>query len=414
MAKALDLTAEELDRLPTISFRKQSIAGAPTAKRMGEEHYTEGTLDDLPTLYPDPTEASAAEVAKAIPALAGQGFKSAAAGLLRPYDNTEQAQEFEAQLAEIDAAEAEDEAAGEMTLTRRFAYAELRRNVTLQAQASGGGTRGLIGEVSPELDESMTTIAGSLSEDAAEREKEIYEGLNLQHRSMKWVATEAGRALIEMGPMLATAIFTRSPNIALAPFGLQVYGRSYDHSKREGLSDLQAKRKAWFDVFAEVAPERVVLGQLMKRGDDFLLKVGKGVLAEGVQEAVTEVLQAGYEKGVLHDDMTWGEAASRIVDAMIIGGAMGGGMGTILGGAEAATNRIKGKGQQRQPAKAETVETKPKPEAAEDVVDLKPAHKVTELSPDDIEVDASVFQFKRGGDEGRRHRQTQRREGVVA
>ena len=46
-----------------------------------------------------------------------------------------------------------------------------------------------------------------------------------------------------------------------------------------------------------------------------------------MQEPFTEALQMGYDVGILHDELTLGEAFMRLIDAGIIGFGVGAGMG---------------------------------------------------------------------------------------
>lgn len=166
--------------------------------------------------------------------------------------------------------------------------------------------------------------------------------------SLKGYAYDIAQATVQMAPMIATALVTRSPGAALAVMGGQVGGERYGQSRRPIAADVglgtdpaamgeqpgrrpdQATADAIFYAAAEAIPERIPLGILMKSGTRLAPRVLKAMGAEAIQEMFTEVLQKGYDAGILREDMTWGDAMREIGRAGIIGAGMGGTMATAI------------------------------------------------------------------------------------
>jgi hypothetical protein len=162
----------------------------------------------------------------------------------------------------------------------------------------------------------------------------------LNEGSAKDYAYQAGTSLVQMIPTLAASLATGSPAPGLALMGGQVAGQQYGQARNEsGRSPDQAGVDAMFYALAETIPEQIPLGILMKPGGKFLPRLLKTMGAEGLQEAFTQVLESGYDKGTVSPDMTWGDAFRQVRDAGIVGAVMGGGLGAAAhpftrGGAE--------------------------------------------------------------------------------
>lgn len=141
----------------------------------------------------------------------------------------------------------------------------------------------------------------------------------------KYVAmiAEAG---VQMVPTIAATIATRNPTIGAATMFPQVAGQQYGESRMSGRDVGASTADAVFMGVAETLGEKIPLGMIIKPGGKFLSSTLKTAGAEGLQEMFTQVLQTGYDKGVLHPDMTWGEAVEQVRDAGIVGFGLGGGM----------------------------------------------------------------------------------------
>lgn len=176
--------------------------------------------------------------------------------------------------------------------------------------------------------------------------------------SMAFYGSAAIGSIAEMAPMIAGAIVTRSPAVAMGIMSGQVGGQSYAEAREKGLSEEQAQTYAVLTTAAEAVPEALVVGRLLKPGAGAIRKVLEGTIMEGAQEAVTAALQAGIDQQMIDPNMTLKEALVRIRDGAIVGAMVGGGMGGIVAGADAVANRA----QRGQTAPAQS-DTTPQSEA---------------------------------------------------
>jgi N12 class adenine-specific DNA methylase len=135
--------------------------------------------------------------------------------------------------------------------------------------------------------------------------------------------------VLQMIPSIAVAVTTKNPTLGAAAMMPQVYGQQYAESRDQGRSPDEARLDSVFMSAAEALGEEIPLGMMMKPGGKFLASTLKTAGAEGVQEMFTQVLQTGYEKGVLNPDMTWGEAFQSVIDAGIVGFGVGGAMHAV-------------------------------------------------------------------------------------
>jgi len=126
--------------------------------------------------------------------------------------------------------------------------------------------------------------------------------------SAAYYGSAAIGSLAEMAPMIATAIVTRSPKVAMGVMGSQVGGQAYATGREKGLGIEEAQTYALLTAAAEAAPEALVVGQLLKPGAGIIKKALEGSVLEGAKEAVTSALQAGIDKGYISPDMTLGDA----------------------------------------------------------------------------------------------------------
>ncbi len=130
-------------------------------------------------------------------------------------------------------------------------------------------------------------------------------------------------SMANMGPALAVTMLTRNPASGMSLLGSQVFGDQYATSREKGRTHDEATQDGVFMAAAEAIPEAVPLGILAKPGTTFVSRFFKGTVAEGIQEMFTQALQDGYEVGVLHEDMTWGEALENMARAGLLGAGMG-------------------------------------------------------------------------------------------
>lgn len=152
---------------------------------------------------------------------------------------------------------------------------------------------------------------------------------NLDQNDPLRYAYEIGNAFLDLGAAFTASVITRSPTVGSAMVGAQVFGDQYGDSIQRGRSAGQAFADASFMGAAEMIGEKIPLGILMQQGGKFAVRVAKGSAAEAVQEMVTQTLQTGYGMGILNDEMTWGEAVRSVIDAGIVGGGAGAGVGIV-------------------------------------------------------------------------------------
>lgn len=171
------------------------------------------------------------------------------------------------------------------------------------------------------------------SEDIAANQYNVDEG------SFKYYTGMLADSMVQMVPAIAATLLTESPAAGMATMGGQVWGQQYGESRADGRSSAQSFGDASFMAASEVIGEEIPLGMMMKPGGTFLKRTLKQMGAEGLQETFTQVLQTGYDMGVLHPDMTWGEALKQVRDAGIVGAGMGGGMAVAGDAFNRATGR---------------------------------------------------------------------------
>lgn len=172
--------------------------------------------------------------------------------------------------------------------------------------------------------------------DKAESEKDQ---INVDPHSKEYYASSIVGSLGNMGPALLAGIATRNPNVTMGLIGPQVTGQAYDQARQDGADIGDAQLYAVASAAAEAIPEKMALHQILKAGKGLFRKIGVGAAAEGIQEMVTEAINIGLDSGILDQDMTWGEAGMRLVDAGIIGSGSGAVIGSVVEGVDEIVNR---------------------------------------------------------------------------
>ncbi len=127
----------------------------------------------------------------------------------------------------------------------------------------------------------------------------------------------------EMVPAILAGVVTKNPNLALGLIGGQVYGQSYDQGRQGKLNPQDAATYAMLQAAAEAIPEALPLHFILKPGQNFFRGVFTAGAAEAAQEAVTQVIQSGLDKGSINPNMTWAEARQQLIDATIVGAGSG-------------------------------------------------------------------------------------------
>ncbi|TFH43016.1 MAG: hypothetical protein E4H01_12650, partial [Lysobacterales bacterium] len=148
-------------------------------------------------------------------------------------------------------------------------------------------------------------------------------------------AYDVAQGIIQMIPALGVSALTRSPQLGAGIIGAQVFGSKYGESRDAGRSVEQSSGDASFHAAAEFLGENVPLGILMKPGGKFLARTLKAAGAESIQEFFTQLLQSGYDAGVIDENMTLGEALASeqywkgAAYAAVVGAGVGGGLSVI-------------------------------------------------------------------------------------
>ena len=163
------------------------------------------------------------------------------------------------------------------------------------------------------------------AEDYVKKAQKDLQPINPDGTIAKYSSMTIGAAA-EMAPMILTAVLTRNPAAAAGVMGAQVNGQSYNQAVDDPdhpLSHTQARDYASAYSLAEAIPEMWAVGKIMGAGGSLLRRMATSMGVESAQEGITQAIQSGIDKGTISPDMTWGEAKQQILDAMIVGGAMG-------------------------------------------------------------------------------------------
>lgn len=155
--------------------------------------------------------------------------------------------------------------------------------------------------------------------------------------SLKGIAGASLEAGTRMVPGLAVGALGGGPAATLAAIGADVYGRSMYDGRMMGLTEEQSRTRAGLNVLAEVVPEALPVTAILGK-----LPAGKlgtwmtATLGEAGQEALTEVLQQGMDRGYFNEDasasdaLKWLASWEGVTDigyAATIGAVMGGVLG---------------------------------------------------------------------------------------
>lgn len=197
----------------------------------------------------------------------------------------------------------------------------------------------LVSKLSPELGRYRREGANP-----QERAQHLAEGKAIMDRAMDELAANAPKVqpgspqfyaagtvegVAMMAPALAAGILTRSPALGASIMGSQAYADRVADSIARGRSPEQAHVDGLAASAFEFIPEAKVLKIMTSAGKSALTRILKSMGAEATQEALTEALTIAYDRGVLDDEVTLDEAMRRMVDAGIIGGAVGGSLATL-------------------------------------------------------------------------------------
>lgn len=164
------------------------------------------------------------------------------------------------------------------------------------------------------------------SQEEAQRNRP--EGLN----PLETAIVDVARGIEDMGPALAVGAITRNPTLPVSIITGQVYGQTYGESRDMGLDPTQATNRSKFMALAEGLPEMIPFSAILKKGSPIIRKYFDGMVGEGAQEMITEVLQNAYDDVNL-EGMSLKDALTNI-DWNKVGyaGLIGAGVGTGMAG----------------------------------------------------------------------------------
>jgi hypothetical protein len=171
---------------------------------------------------------------------------------------------------------------------------------------------------------------GLPEDDSAKQSADIYASTqadiqenapNVPEGSLKDYAAMGAQSFIQMIPGLVAGFATRSPGVGAAVMTTPVAGQRYAQSRAEGRAPAEAGQDATVTMLAEAVPEMLPLGVLMKPGGKFLARTAKTMGVGGASEALTQVIEDGYAKGELKEDMTWGDVWNHVKKAAVLGAA---------------------------------------------------------------------------------------------
>lgn len=170
------------------------------------------------------------------------------------------------------------------------------------------------------------------------RYEDLSEGLrpiDVAPNSPGYYGAQAIGSAAEMAPGLALSLLLKNPAPLMGQLAVTSGGQGYAEARGLNGGDGAilppdvARDYAAMYAAAEAIPEAMPLAELLRPGVNVLTRMVRTGISEGVQEAFTELLQAGLEKGYLRPDMTWGEVEHRMKDAAVVGAIAGPMMGAV-------------------------------------------------------------------------------------
>ncbi len=155
-------------------------------------------------------------------------------------------------------------------------------------------------------------------------------------------------SLGDMAPGLAATLISRNPLPMMVYLGAYSRGSAYVDKRGDGYDSDKSLTAANLYALAEAVPEALPLHVLLRDGIGAAAKIGGTGAAEAASEVMTSGLQQLIDRGVLDEEMTWGEAIVEMRQAAAAGGVMGvmmGGIGaTVDAGRGALRDRAAARG----------------------------------------------------------------------
>jgi hypothetical protein len=177
------------------------------------------------------------------------------------------------------------------------------------------------------------------SEEAQAKAPEVIPG------SAKEFTSELGGTVADMTVPVLMGILTRRAG-AIPATTVGVTGMTPQVAGQAALRDQELtpemrQMRAGLDVLAEEIPEMIPMGFLVGKGRKAFSRIVGATVGEGVQEEITNVLQAAIDKGTIDPAMTWGEVLKSGLDpkTFMLGAAAGGGIAVATQPITSAQNR---------------------------------------------------------------------------
>ena len=172
--------------------------------------------------------------------------------------------------------------------------------------------------------------------------------------SGKEFVSELGSTVADMTVPVLMGILTRGagtiPATTVGVTGMTPTVAGQQALRDKDLTPEQRQMRAGLYTLAEEIPEMVPMGFLLGKGKGLFKRVIETTVGEGVQEELTNVLQAAIDKGTIDPNMTWGEVLKSGLDpkTFLLGAAAGGTLAAATHPVQKAQEMAERKEAQRQ------------------------------------------------------------------
>lgn len=193
-----------------------------------------------------------------------------------------------------------------------------------------GGDYGKYSEFERSINPLSSWLADKGKQISQETRSEM-EPSEFEKGSLGYYSEAISGSVINMLPMLGVSLLGRRPDIGLGVMLAQSKGGAYESGRLEGLNPQEADKYSTLISAAEAIPSAIPVMTLLKPTGKILTDMARAGVSEGGQEAITQALQAGVDKGYINPEMTMGEALDRMAEGAIIGAGAGSTMSLATG-----------------------------------------------------------------------------------
>lgn len=139
-----------------------------------------------------------------------------------------------------------------------------------------------------------------------------------------------GQGLITAVPLVAGAIVTKNPAVALGPMMAQAGGSSYGEQRAAGNDPYESALASSGVAAAQGAGEALPLGTLMKTEvGSIFSRVGKSAIKGAIGQGATQLITDGINKGTIDPKMTLEDAVKSVGGATLIGAGTDAAIGAV-------------------------------------------------------------------------------------